>query len=41
MCLNGWQHIGIAASVVWAIGAPIYMEFVHARDGGLSIVGVG
>ena len=25
MRLNGWQRIGIVASVVWAIGAPIYL----------------
>jgi hypothetical protein len=26
MRLNGWQRIGIVASVVWAIGAPIYKD---------------
>jgi hypothetical protein len=26
MRLNGWQRIGIVASVVWAIGAPIYID---------------
>jgi hypothetical protein len=26
MRLNGWQRIGIVASVIWAIGAPIYMD---------------
>jgi hypothetical protein len=26
MRLNGWQRIGIVASVVWAIGGPIYVE---------------
>jgi len=25
MRLNGWQRIGIVASVIWAIGAPIYL----------------
>jgi len=24
MRLNGWQRIGIAALIIWAIGAPIY-----------------
>jgi hypothetical protein len=26
MRLNGWQRIGIVASVIWAIGAPIYLD---------------
>ncbi len=26
MRLNGWQRIGIVASVIWAIGAPIYKD---------------
>jgi hypothetical protein len=26
MRLNGWQRIGIVASVIWAIGAPIYWD---------------
>jgi hypothetical protein len=26
MRLNGWQRIGIVASVVWAIGGPIYVQ---------------
>jgi hypothetical protein len=26
MRLNGWQRIGIVASVVWAIGFPIYLD---------------
>ena len=30
MRLNGWQRIGIIASVVWAIGAPIYLD--HAAE---------
>jgi hypothetical protein len=30
--LNGWQRVGIAASVVWAIGAPIYMDNAALRD---------
>jgi hypothetical protein len=25
MRLNGWQRIGIVASVVWAIGGPLYL----------------
>jgi hypothetical protein len=24
--LNGWQRIGVIASVVWIIGAPLYFE---------------
>jgi hypothetical protein len=27
MRLNGWQRIGIITSVVWAIGAPIYLDY--------------
>src|SRR5262249_12846410 len=30
MRLNGWQRIGIVASVIWAIGAPIYLD--HAAQ---------
>jgi hypothetical protein len=26
MRLNGWQRIGIVASFIWAIGAPIYLD---------------
>src|SRR5262245_54157181 len=32
MCLNGWQRIGIAASVVWAIGAPIFQSISCGRN---------
>jgi hypothetical protein len=32
MRLNGWQRIGIVASVIWAIGAPIYMDSAAERD---------
>jgi hypothetical protein len=32
MRLNGWQRIGIAASIVWALGAPIYMDSAALRD---------
>jgi len=32
MCLNGWQRIGIAASVVWAIGAPIFQSVSCGRN---------
>jgi hypothetical protein len=28
--LNGWQRIGIVASVIWAIGAPMYLD--HAGE---------
>ena len=28
MRLNGWQRIGIVVSVIWAIGAPIYLDHV-------------
>src|SRR5690349_16652828 len=30
--LNGWQRIGIVASVVWAIGAPLYMRSVAETE---------
>jgi hypothetical protein len=30
MRLNGWQRNGIVASVIWAIGAPIYLD--HAAE---------
>jgi len=26
MRLNDWQRIGIAASIIWAIGAPMYLD---------------
>jgi len=32
MRLNGWQRIGIVASVIWAIGAPIYLDHVAQND---------
>jgi hypothetical protein len=32
MRLKGWQRIGIVASVIWAIGAPIYMDSAAERD---------
>jgi hypothetical protein len=32
MRLNGWQRIGIVASVIWAIGVPIYMDSAAERD---------
>jgi hypothetical protein len=32
MRLNGWQRIGIVASVIWAVGAPIYMDNTAERD---------
>jgi hypothetical protein len=32
MRLNGWQRVGIVASVIWAIGAPIYMDSAAERD---------
>jgi hypothetical protein len=28
MRLNGWQRIGIVASTIWAIDAPIYLDHV-------------
>ena len=31
MPLNDWQRIGIAASIIWAIGAPMYLDHA-ARD---------
>ena len=31
MRLNDWQRIGIAASIIWAIGAPMYLDHA-ARD---------
>jgi hypothetical protein len=30
MRLNGWQRIRIVASVIWAIGAPTYLD--HAAE---------
>ena len=32
MRLNGWQRIGIVASVIWAIGAPIYLDSVAQNE---------
>src|SRR5215467_12008855 len=32
MRLNGWQRIGIVASVIWAIAAPIYFDNVAEND---------
>lgn len=32
MRLNGWQRIGIVASVIWAIGAPIYLDHAAQND---------
>jgi|SRR5215468_873695 len=32
MRLNGWQRIGIVASVVWAIGAPIYLDYAAQQE---------
>jgi hypothetical protein len=32
MRLNGWQRIGIVASVIWAIGAPIYFDNAAQND---------
>jgi hypothetical protein len=32
MRLNGWQRIGIVASVVWAISAPIYLDHAAQQD---------
>jgi len=32
MHLNGWQRIGIVASVIWAIGAPIYLDSVAQQE---------
>lgn len=34
MRLNGWQRIGIVASVVWTIGAPIYMDHAAQQEAG-------
>jgi hypothetical protein len=31
MRLNDWQRFGIAASIIWAIGAPMYLDHA-ARD---------
>jgi hypothetical protein len=39
MRLNGWQRIGIVASVIWAIGAPIYLD--HAAAGVEAEAGAG
>ena len=32
MRLNGWQRIGIIASFLWAIGAPIYLDHAAEQD---------
>jgi hypothetical protein len=32
MRLNGWQRIGIVASVIWAIGAPIYLDHAAQQE---------
>jgi hypothetical protein len=32
MRLNGWQRIGLVASVIWAIGAPIYLDNAADRN---------
>jgi len=32
MRLNGWQRIGIVASVIWAISAPIYLDSAAQKD---------
>ena len=32
MRLNGWQHIGIVASVIWAIGTPIYLDHAARQE---------
>jgi hypothetical protein len=32
MRLNGWRRIGIVASVIWAIGAPIYLDSAAQKD---------
>ena len=34
MRLNGWQRIGIVASVIWAIGAPIYLDSAAEQKAG-------
>jgi hypothetical protein len=32
MRLNGWQRIGIVASVIWAIGGPIYLDHTAQQE---------
>src|SRR5262249_164977 len=32
MRLNDWQRIGIAASIIWAIGAPTYLDSVAREE---------
>jgi hypothetical protein len=32
MRLNGWQRIGIVASVIWAIGGPIYVDYKAEKE---------
>jgi hypothetical protein len=32
MRVNGWQRIGIVASVIWAIGAPIYLDHAAQQE---------
>jgi hypothetical protein len=32
MRLNDWQRIGIAASIIWAIGAPVYLDHAAREE---------
>jgi len=32
MRLNGWQRFGIAASITWAIGAPMYLDHAAREE---------
>jgi hypothetical protein len=32
MRLNGWQRFGIAASVIWAVGAPMYLDHAAREE---------
>src|SRR5262245_22786748 len=32
MRLNGWQRIGIVASVIWTIGFPIYLDHAAQQE---------
>lgn len=33
MYVNGWQRVGIVISILWAIGATIYVRSVQVQNG--------
>jgi len=38
MHLNGWQRIGIAASIIWAIGAPMYLDHAAREEASAAFI---